>query len=346
MRPAALAQRLASLLSLGVLACSIEVGPPRGDRARAGGPTEVLVYTSMYQSVIDAFGPYLERALPDVKVSFYRAGSEKIALRLEAERKAGATSADLLLVSDPFYYQRLVDEGALLPYVSPHALRHPRETLDLDGHFTTARVSTMALVYNPAALGKTPPPRTYADLAEPRYQGKAAIPDPLMSGTSFVTIAFLAEKYGWGFFERLRRNGVADAGGNSAVLEKVERGEHALGLVCWENVVQVRRKGSPVIAVEPADGAITIPGHVAILRGSRNAEAARRVIDAMLAPEGQRLVVGGDMHSVDPRVGAPEGLPAFAELLARGQRWSPEFIVRTSRRAAEIKQTYERVMRR
>ncbi len=343
MRKGPLALRLAPFW---LLACSIEVGPPRGEGARAGGSAEVLVYTSMYQSVIDAFGPYLARTLPDVRVSFYRAGSEKIALRLEAERKAGAPSADLLLVSDPFYYQRLGDEGALLAYVSPHALRHPRETLDLDGRFATARVSTMALVYNPAALGKDAPPRTYADLAEPRFHGRAAIPDPLMSGTSFVTIAFLVEKYGWGYFERLRKNAVSDAGGNSAVLEKIERGEQALGLVCWENVVQVRRKGSPVLAVEPADGAVTIPGHVAILRGSRHADAARRVIDAMLAPEGQRLVVAGDMHSVDPRVGPPQGLPAFSDLLARGQRWSPEFITRTSRRAAEIKQTYERVMRR
>lgn len=346
MRLASFAQRLAPLVLACSPGCSIEVGPPRQERSTSGGPAEVLVYTSMYQSVIDAFGPHLARVLPDVKVSFYRAGSEKIALRLEAERKAGAPSADLLLVSDPFYYQRLAEQGALLPYVSPHALRHPRETLDLDGHFTTARVSTMALVYNPAALGQDAPPRTYTDLAEPRYRGRAAIPDPLMSGTSFVTVAFLVEKYGWGFFERLRRNAVADAGGNSAVLEKIERGEHAVGLVCWENVVQVRRKGSPVVAVEPADGAVTIPGHVAILRGSRRVDAARRVIDAMLSPEGQRLVVAGDMHSVDPRVGPPEGLPAFSDLLARGPRWSPEFIVRTSRRAAEIKQAYERVMRR
>lgn len=338
-----------SSLALVVLAaaCSVEVGPPRGGAARASGPVEVLVYTSMYQSVIDAFGPFLADKLGDaVRVRFYRAGSEKVALRLDAELRAGASPADILLVSDPFYYQRLKERGALLPYASVHALRHPRELLDLDGHWATARVSTMAIAYHPDALGGAAPPRSYRDLAAPRFRGRAAIPDPLTSGTSFTTVAFLQRKYGWELFTALRRNGVVDSGGNSAVLEKIESREHALGLVCLENVVQVRRKGSPVVAVLPDDGPVTIPGSIAILAGTRHPEAARRVVDLMLSPEGQRLVVEGDMHSADPRLPPPATLPPFPDLLARSQPWSEPFLRETAAGAAALKRRYEEVMRR
>jgi iron(III) transport system substrate-binding protein len=336
--------------ALAALACSVELGPPRGGAGGArsgGGPVEVLVYTSMYQTVIDAFEPLAKRTFGDrIRVRFYRAGSEKVALRLDAELRAGAPAADVLLVSDPFYYQRLKQGGHLLPYVSPATLRQPRELVDLDGHWATARISTMAIAYHPAALAGIAPPKAYRDLSDARFRGKAAFPDPLTSGTSFSAVTFLVKKYGWDFFAALRKNGVVDSGGNSAVLEKIDGQELAVGLVCLENVVQIRRKGSPVVAVLPDDGAVTIPGYVSILKGSRHPDAAREVVDLILSPEGQRLVVEGDMHSADPRQPPPPGLPTLPELMARSQPWSEEFIRTTSAQASDLKQSYERVMRR
>ncbi|MBU8898582.1 ABC transporter substrate-binding protein [Corallococcus sp. M34] len=337
-----------SLLAVLLLAaCRIESAAPA-----SGGPVasaesvmgDVWVYTSMYQHVLDALAPLLAQRLPGVKVHWYQAGSEKVASRLEAERLAGAVRADVLLTSDPFLYERLAREGAFLRYASPNVLRVPRTLLDLDARYAAARVSTMVLVHREDSV---PPPTSFAALARGPWSGRAAIGDPLTSGTAYTWVVFLRSRYGEGFFSALRARGALVAGGNAAVLQKVESGEVDVGVVLLENALAAKGRGSPLAVTWPEDGAVVIPGPVAIFQSTRNPVAARALVDLLLSPEGQRIIVErGDMHGVDPRLEGPRGEAGVEALLSRSQPWTPELLELGLSRGTTIKAAFSEAFAR
>jgi iron(III) transport system substrate-binding protein len=347
-RPLFLVRASLALALVLLVSCRIESAAPSDAPVSAaveGEPSgDVWVYTSMYRHVLDAFEPLLKEKLPKVRVHWYQAGSEKVASRLEAERAAGAVRADVLATSDPFTYERLAREGAFLRYASPNVLRVPRSLLDLDARYTVARLATMVLVHR---KGGVPPPSSFADLVGERWKGRVAIGDPLTSGTAFTWAVFLQAKYGDAFFERLRDKGAVVAGGNAAVLQKVESGEVDAGVLLLENALTAKARGSPVEIVWPEDGAVVIPGHTAIFQSTRNPVAARAFVDLLLSPEGQRIILEkGDMHAVDPRLEGPRGEPGLEALLSRSQPWTPAMVELGLTRGGAIKETFSRAFSR
>ncbi|HZI14271.1 MAG TPA: ABC transporter substrate-binding protein [Myxococcus sp.] len=331
---------LASVLVL-LAACRIESAAPSSGpaAAQAGAPSgDVWVYTSIYRHVLDALDPLLKQKLPGVQVHWYQAGSEKVASRLEAERAAGAVRADLLATSDPFLYERLAREGAFARHASPDVLRVPRSLVDPDARYAAIRLSTMVLVHR---QGAAPVPASFEELANGRWKGRVAIGDPLTSGTAFTWAVFCLARYGDAYFDGLRRHGAIVAGGNAAVLQKVESGEADAGVLLLENALAARARGSPIKVVWPSDGAVVIPGPVALFATTPNPVAAKAVLDVLLSPEGQRLIVEkGDMHAVDPRLGGPRGEAGVEGLLERAQPWTPALVERGLTRGGAIKETF------
>jgi iron(III) transport system substrate-binding protein len=301
-------------------ACRIEVGAPA--RAADSEAATVRVYSSIYQHVIDALQPALlaelrARGHGNVQVEWFQSGSEKVAARLDAELASGGSPCDLLLTSDPSYFDRLKRDSVLVAYVSPATLKMPRELIDPDGAWALSRIVTMAIAVSPK-LDAQRVPKSFADLS--RGTLKVALGDPLASGTSLTAVASLATHYGWDYFRALKRAGAVVAGGNAAVLQRVESGESDAGVVLLENILAARARGSKVIAVIPEDGAVVIPGPIALLKHGARSLAARAVYDAFLSDKVQQLMVqSGRMHSPDLHLAPPEGAPPLRELLARAQ---------------------------
>lgn len=314
------------LLGIGVAACRVEFGA----REHGAGPTgdaTVHVYSSMYKEVIEAIGPVLEKQLaetsPGTRVEWFQSGSEKIAARLDAELAAGGSPADILLTSDPSYYAKLQSKGLLLRYVSPAVLRQPREFVDRDGYWATARISTMVIGVSAARAARPDPPRSFADLAKPDA-GRVTMPDPLASGTSFTTVTQLSARLGWDYFRTLKEEGTIAAGGNSSVQQRLDTGESDVGILLLENVLAAKKRESRVELVVPSDGAVLIPGQIALLPHAKRSDAAKAVYDALLTDEAQKVIVElGLMHSPDPMLPPPAGAPSLEELIAAQPKSKP-----------------------
>jgi iron(III) transport system substrate-binding protein len=198
--------------------------------------------------------------------------------------------------------------------VSINGVRTPRALVDPEAHWEAVRVSTMVLAHR---TGEPAPP-SFAALLEPAWKGEVVIGDPLTSGTAFTWAVAMERAFGTDFFVTLRANGARIAGGNAAVLQKVEGGEAKVGVVLLENVLAAKARGSRVEMAWPSDGAVIVPGPVALLSTSRNPAAAKAFIDVLLSPEGQRVIRElGDMHAVDPRQPGPRGLEGVEALLAK-----------------------------
>ncbi len=298
---------------------------------------DVWVYTSMYRHVLDAIDPVLKEALPNVTVHWFQAGSEKVASRLEAELAAGGTSCDVLATSDPFLYQRFKREHRWLRYVSPNGVRTPRSLVDLDGEFAAIRVSTMVLAY---AKG-TRAPDSFEGLIGGEFADEVALGDPLTSGTAFTWAVALERQRGAEVFSKMRANQARVAGGNAAVLQKIEGHEARVGVLLLENALAAQGKGSEIEIAWPSDGAVIVPGYAGILSTTRNARASQAVIDVLLAPKAQEVIARlGDMHAVDPRVGGPRGVIGLEELLSRSQKVDEAFLERGLAEGARVKQAF------
>ena len=305
------------ILTLLAGGCRVELGA-RGEADSTSGDRTVHVYTSIYQDVVDAIEPALDARLaktaPGVRVEWFSSGSEKVAARLDAELAAGGSPCDVLVTSDPGYYAKLKADGRLVPYVSPAALRQPRAFVDPDGDWAASRLSTMVIGLSPAESKRADRPTAFRDLAKPGT--RVSIGDPLSSGTNFTTVSTLSDRFGWDFYRALKSKGTIASGGSPAVIQRLESGESDAGIVLLENLLLANGGGNGLGIVIPSDGAVIIPGPIALMTHARHSEAARAVYDAMLSDEVQAVIVGvGKMHSPDPSIAPPPGVPPLESLL-------------------------------
>lgn len=338
--------RLALPSLLALAACRIETVTPGGQQCAAVTETpagELSVYSSMYPSVVDALKSLVAERLPQVQVRWFTGGSEKVAQRLEAEVASGGVRADVVAISDPFFYERLAEEGLWMRYASPDAQRTPRSLVDLNAHFTAIRVSTMVIAFK---KGLESPPQSFTELLEPRWKGQVAVGDPLTSGTSFTWAVFMDHERGADVFAQLRANEAVVAGGNAAVQQKIESGEVKAGVLLLENVLIAQEKGSDLDFVYPSDGAVTIPGYAAILQSTRNPVAARAFYDLLLSPQGQEIMRQGRMHAVDPRLPGPGDEPGLESLLQHSKPWTESLLVRGAAQGGDVKKAFSQAFAR
>ena len=307
----------------------------------------VTIYTSIYENVIASLDPVLAETFPDVTVRWFQRGSEEVAARLNSEIAAGRVGADLVMTSDPFWYEELKEAGHLLEYRSPRAAGIPPALNDPDGTFVTVRVPVMVLVVNTNRVGASAEPRTFRELAEPAWAGRVTMGDPNRSGSAFTAVAALAQKYGWEYFERLRKNGIVAAGGNSAVLSRVMTGEKDAGIILLENLLQARQQNAaaPIGIVYPDDGAILVPSPIAIMKTTAAADAARRLYDFFLSDEGQRAMVSGWMYSPFDNVPPPSGARPWADVFSAPLLpWTFDYLRDTTAERDAIKRRFNAIV--
>ena len=312
------------------------------------GKKKIWIYTSIYKEVIETMREPLQKAMPpDVEVMWFQSGSENIASKVNAELAAGAARADLILTSDPFWYHELKGQGRLLPYKSDAAKDIPAIYVDPDGAYAGVRLPVMVIGYNSRYFtNDSELPKSWKDLADPRFKRLISMPNPLESGSSFTAVALLQKQYGWDYFEKLRANDVIAAGGNSSVVTRMETRERPVGILLLENVLKAWDKGSPVRPIYPSDGTIPVLSPIAILRDSRNPELARKAYDWFFTDEAQRAIVRGSMYSLVETAPSPDHALPYAELKKTMMPWSAEILERMFAERGAIKSKFSETVLR
>ena len=300
------------LLSIALVGCvggSDKKDPAAQKGAKATG--KIMIYTSIYPDIIDKVKPAVKGAFPDMEVNWFQGGTEKVLAKMAGEMQANKIAADLLMVADPSYYLTLKEKNMLFNYQSPE-LKNVKLEKDADGAWTPVRISNMIIAYNTTKLKPEDAPKTWQDLTDPKWKGKIAMPNPLLSGTAFVAIGALSDKYGWEYFDKLQQNGLKIEEGNSAIQNKLLTGEYLVVMILEENILKMAdTKKEPVKVIYPEDGVIMVPSPIGIMKTTQNADGAKAAMDWWLSKEGQTAIVSGWMHSIREDVAPPVGAPAL-----------------------------------
>lgn len=283
---------------------------------------ELLIYSSMYQFVIDDMDKALKAEFPNLIPGnegsfFFYAGTGKLITKIYGEMGADRNQplgCDMFMVAEPAFSLELKEYGYLHSFEVENAENLLRFPYDEEGYWYPVRVCNMVLAYNPemeadwAAKGVNIP-KTFKDFAyDPSLKNYISMGDPTTSGTTYAAVASLLDKYGEEYLDKLGENNVARESGSTA-LTKLQTGECAAIMILEESVLKFiedeAKKGNDVTnlkVIYPEDGVILIPSTVMIVAEEYskhvNTEACEAVAQWLLTEEAQKLILGGYMHSV------------------------------------------------
>ncbi|HWT09082.1 MAG TPA: extracellular solute-binding protein, partial [Roseomonas sp.] len=123
----------------------------------------------------------------------------------------------------------------------------------------------------------------WADLLNPAFRGQVVMPNPNSSGTGFLTMAgwigARGEAPAWDYMTRLHDNIQVYTHSGSAPCNNAARGEYGVGISFDMRSVTLRNQGAPIEIIVPTDGVGFDLEATAIMRGTRNLPAARRLAD-------------------------------------------------------------------
>ena len=156
--------------------------------------------------------------------------------------------------------------------------------------------SAIGFVWNEEVLKKKklPPPKCWKDLLDPRYKGEIETSHPASSGTAYTIIAGLVQMMGedqaFDYLKKLHRNVTQYTRSGTAQARSVAKGEVGIGVSFIFGFDNERLTNKfPVFAAAPSEGTSYEIGGIALVKGSRNREAARRYYDWLMSPQGQQI---------------------------------------------------------
>ncbi|MGE5218664.1 MAG: ABC transporter substrate-binding protein [Chloroflexota bacterium] len=281
--------------------------------AQTKSPSRVLLYTSVPQQLATQFADAFMKKRPDIQVEIYRAGSTEVGAKIAAEREVGGIRADLLWLADAPVYYDLRKRGELFAYISPQAKAIPAELKDPKGFFTAGRLINMIIAVNTDVIPLKEAPKSWKDF--PDAGKRAAMGNPLYSGSNFVTVAAFVKKDGnWSWFERARAKGVAVVRGNSEAAAALAGKEFGVAMTLDYIVAGLIKKGAPLAILWPSDGAISVPSPIAIIKGTKNPAGSKAFVDYVLSKEGQEFLVKQEVIPVRGDVKPPVGQPSAKQI--------------------------------
>ena len=138
-------------------------------------------------------------------------------------------------------------------------------------------------------------------LTDPKWKGKIAIAGTQERTTlSWVSslIAVKGAQFTKNYLTQLYANGLKILPDNADVWQGVGRGEFAIGLTNSPNYFLARKARYPVGVVYPDQndgevGTLLNLNAVALVKGAQHPDAAKRFIDFVLSPAGQRILIDG-----------------------------------------------------
>lgn len=330
------------LASLALLFASCTKKEAKTDEKTISG--EVLIYTSMYEDIIDNVKQEINKEFPDVKIEFFQGGTGTLQSKIAAERASGKLGCDMLMVAEPSYSLELKEQNLLHPYISKNA-KNLALPYDEDGYWYPVRILNMILAYNPDKKQSEEVAHSFKEFAEKSsLKGRLSMPDPLKSGTALAAVSAFYDAYGEDFFQKLQNQQVTVESGSAAV-SKLESGEYDEIMILEESILKKREEeGSTLTVIYPEDGTVAIPSTIMTITGEKsahnNVKACEAVTDWFLSPAGQKAIVEGWMHSV---LKNPEKYPfdakASGEILANSM---PVDWVKSYKNRDELRRLFEK----
>ncbi len=291
-----------------------------------------------WQHADDASGPLVVYCSHDAVFSeailrdFEKQTGIPVAQRFDTEATKSLGLTELLIRErdlprcDVFWNNELLgmldlqQRGMLLPYQGPGYARIPAAFKAADGSWTGFAARLRVTIANTGKTGTAPP--NLEELLPGSDHSKIAIAKPLY-GTTLTHYAVLWKMWGRdrliAWHRDWRASGVQECNGNGAVKDAVAEGVCFAGFTDTDDFFEAKDEGKPV-AMHPVrlenGKTIAIPNTVAILRGTKRLNAARKLVDFLLSAETELALARSKARQVPLGPVPADQLPAEVRELA------------------------------
>lgn len=251
----------------------------------AQATTSLTVYTALEDDQLKAYQEAFEKTNPDIKIRWVRESTGVITAKLLSEKNNPQADAVWGLAATSL--QVLANQNMLQPY-APKGLAqitpafrektNPPKWVGMDVWAATICFNTVE-----AAKKNLPKPTSWADLTKPIYQGQIVMPHPASSGTGFLDVSawlqMFGEKKGWDYMDKLHANIAQYVHSGSKPCKMAAAGEFPIGISFEYRAAQLKQKGAPIDLVFPKEGLGWDLEATAILKGTKNIDAAKKLAD-------------------------------------------------------------------
>lgn len=295
------------LLALGATA-SLALVMAGGAIAQEASKSLVL-YTSTPTAQVDFFVDAFEKET-GIKTEIITGGTGDLLNRVAAE--AGRPQGDVLWGGSSTTGGS--QPNLFVPYQPPAESQINPAYADPAGYNAPFDAFTMMIVYNTDLVSAEDAPKSWADLADPRWKGKVRYANPSSSSSSYAALVNWYLIGGWDFVEELAKNFIID-NSSSAPFTAVGQGEAEVAVAYEEGAYRYLDTGKVGLNY-PTDGVVLLPGGMFLIKDGPNGENAKRFADFMLAPAQQQALVDNfpGRRPASDLVAFPENMPTAADL--------------------------------
>jgi iron(III) transport system substrate-binding protein len=268
-----------------------------------------------------------------IKVNILRLSSSVIFNRAVQEFDLGVNAADAVETSVMSHFVDMKTKGMLAPFTPATAnLIRGAKLYDPEHYWHSVKLELTSLNYNKNLVSGDALPKTWKDLADPKYKGKIVQGHIKSSGDTALIAFNLVKMYGWDYFEALRKNDVLTMPACTQI-ELVARGERQIMMCDYSQIHTAQTQNLKMIdAVLPEDGVFMLAGPLAVLAKAPHPNAAKVLVNWLLSPEGQSIyVAGGDASSIEsPDIKLPADFPDLKKYklidtdIDEFRKWLPE----------------------
>jgi iron(III) transport system substrate-binding protein len=255
-----------------------------------------------------------------IKVNFLRFSSGEALARVIAEKNN--PRIDVLFGGPVETFAAGIKEGIFEPYKSPSFAKLPARFKQADGQWTAIANDPLVFMTNAGFLktNNLKPPASWDDLLNPAYKNMLQMADARTSGTAVTRIFSVLEVNGrdedkaFAYLKKLRQNvQVYTKSGGGGTLP-VGLGQAGGGIFFIVDALETKAKGYDVVVSFPKEGIGSSAEAIALIKGAKNPEAAKKLIDFATSPAMQSKLAENKVNFVpaNPEV---QTEPSLAEVL-------------------------------
>lgn len=280
-----LAGLVAGLLTLVALA---------GAGSRAGAAQTLNAYSIWPENWARPMFEEFEKAT-GIKVNFVRFSSGEALARVIAEKNT--PRVDVLFGGPVETFAAGIKEGIFEPYRPPAVDKLPARFKHTGGQWVAIADDPLVFMSNVKFLRENnlKPPASWEDLLHPAYKNMLQMADARTSGTAVTRIFSILEVNGrdegkaFEYLKRKRRNVqlYTKSGGGGTL--PVGLGQAGAGIFFVVDALDTKAKGYDVAISFPREGIGTAAEAIALLKGAKNPELGRKLIDWATSPAMQGL---------------------------------------------------------
>jgi iron(III) transport system substrate-binding protein len=249
----------------------------------------VTVYTSARSDVSEGLASAFEDAY-GLDVALYRANTEAVAERITEEAKANFRGGDVTELDGVALYN--LNRASLIVDYDPDGLSQLGAGANRDG-WTVTEFRKFTVSWNTDRVKNGEQPRTWEDLADPKWKGKLAMEfgDFEWYGTLrdyWINQEGKTPAEADRLFAQMGRNALVLTG-HTLMTELLAAGELDVAATPFSSTVDdLRKKGAPIARLPAVEPVVVRSNGVALVRHARNPAAAVLYLEWLVGP-GQKV---------------------------------------------------------